>query len=77
MNPSIFTVSYQYPPSHTGGAGGGGRNILAGMLVKAEGGDLEDEVREIFSRRLWKELTCVFQGVSVKRRLLAKFQYEC
>ena len=47
------------------------------MLVKAEVGDLEDEVREIFSRRLWKELTCVFQGVSVKRRLLARLQYEC
>ena len=53
---------------------GGGGGIRVGMVVKAKVGVLEDEVREIFHRRMRKELTCVLQGVSVKRRFLLRFQ---
>ena len=37
--------------------------------------ELEDEVRDIFSRHLNKELTTVMQGVSVKSRFLLRFKY--
>ena len=39
-------------------------------VVKAKAGELDDEVREGFSRRMGKELTGVVQGVSWNRRLL-------
>ena len=44
-------------------------------MVKVNLHELEDEVRELFSRQLRKWLAGVMQGVSVKRRLLVSFQY--
>ena len=46
-------------------------------MVKSKVGELEDEVREVFSSRLRKELTGVVQGVSGKRRFLVRFQDGC
>ena len=58
------------------GARGGGKIVL-GTVVKAKVGELEEEVREEFSRRLRKELTGVVQGFSSKKRLLVSFWDEC
>ena len=51
-----------------------GKNILVGVVAKAKVGELEDEVREGFTRRLRKALSGVLQGVSGKRRFLVRFQ---
>ena len=40
-----------------------GDNIVVGTVVKAEIGELEEEVRVGSSRRMSKELTGVVQGV--------------
>ena len=42
-------------------------------MVKANVGELGNEVREGFYRSLRKELTDVVQGVYGKRRLLVRF----
>ena len=47
---------------------------MVGTVVKAKVGDLEEEVREGFLRRLRKELTGVVQEVSGKNRFLLRFQ---
>ena len=44
------------------------------MVVKAKVGDLEEEIREVFLRRLRKYMTGVFQEVVGKRRYLVRFQ---
>ena len=49
---------------------------MLGTVVKAKIGDLEEEAREGFYRRMTKELTGVVQGVSGKKRLLVMFQYK-
>ena len=54
-----------------------GKNILVGVVAKAKVGELEDEVREGFSRRPKKDLNGVVQGVSGKRRFLVRFQDGC
>ena len=46
-------------------------------MIKARVGELEDEVREVFYRRLRKDLTGVVQVFSGKKRLLVRFQYGC
>ena len=68
----IYTVTYSYkPPPHIQQAcRERGYNILVGTAVMANVGELEDEVREGFPRRLRKELTGVVQGVSLNRRFL-------
>ena len=50
-----------------------GGKILVGMVVKANVGDLGEEVREVFYRRLRKEFTVLVQGLSIKRKLLVGF----
>ena len=45
--------------------------------MKSKVGDFDEEVREVFLRRLRKELTGVVQGISEKRRLLVCFQDRC
>ena len=47
---------------------------MVGMVVKAKIGELEEEVREGFSRRMRKELTGVVQLFSGKNILLVRFQ---
>ena len=47
---------------------------MVGMVVKAKIGELEEEVREGFSRRRRKELTGVVQVFSVKNSFLVRFQ---
>ena len=42
--------------------------------MKSKVGELQDEVREVFTRRLRKNLTRVVQGVSGKSRLLVRFK---
>ena len=42
--------------------------------MKEKVGELEDEVREVFFRRLSKYLTAVVHGLYVKRGLLVMFQ---
>ena len=48
---------------------------MVGTVVKSMLGELEEEARGGFPRRLRKELTGVVQVVSNKRRLLVRFQY--
>ena len=45
--------------------------------MKTKVGDLEEEAREGFCRRLRKDLTVVAQEVSGKRRFLVRFQDGC
>ena len=45
--------------------------------MKAKVGELEEELRAIFSRRLRKELTGVVQEVSGNKRFLLIFQDNC
>ena len=47
------------------------------MVAKAKVGELEDEVREGFSRRLRNYLTGVVEAVSIKRRFLVRFKDVC
>ena len=47
---------------------------MVGTDVKAKVGDLEEEIREGFSRRSRKEMTGVVQEVVGKRRYLVRFQ---
>ena len=48
---------------------------MVGTVVKAKVGELEEEIREVFSRRLRKEMTVAVQEVVGKRRYLIRFQY--
>ena len=50
---------------------------MVGTAVKANIGELEEEVRAGFLIRMRKELTGVVQGISGKKRSLVRFQYEC
>ena len=43
--------------------------------MKSKVGELKEEVREIFSRRLTNYLTGVVKGVFGKRMFLVRFQY--
>ena len=45
--------------------------------MKSKVGELDEEARDEFSRRLRKELMGVVQGVSGKKRFLVRFQYGC
>ena len=46
---------------------------MVGTVVKAKVGELEEEIREGFLRRLSKEMTGVVQAVVRKRRYLVRF----
>ena len=46
---------------------------MVGTVVKVKVGELEEEIREGFSRRTRKDFNGVFQGVSGKKRFLARF----
>ena len=46
-----------------------------GKVVKAKVGELEEDIRELFSRRLRKEMTGVVQEIVGKRRYSVRFQY--
>ena len=46
---------------------------MVGTVVKAKIGELEEEVRVGSSRRMRKEFTGLFQGVSGRRRFLVRF----
>ena len=50
---------------------------MEGTVVKANIGELEEEVRAGNSRRTRKELTGVVQGISGRRRFLLRFQNGC
>ena len=56
---------------------GMGKKIVVGTVVKAKIGELYEEVRAGSSIRMMKELTGVVQGVSGRRRFLARFQNGC
>ena len=74
MNPSVVSnFSHYYPKTQRGGVGGD-VGVLLGTVVKAKLGELEDEVREGFFRRMRNYLNGVVQGVSGKRRFLVRFQ---
>ena len=47
---------------------------MVGTVVKSKVGDLEEDIREGFLRRLSKEMTGVVQEVVGKRRYLVRFQ---
>ena len=46
-------------------------------VVKAKIGELEEEVRARFSRKMKKELTILVQGISGKKMFLVRFQDGC
>ena len=74
--PDITDSSIHPPPSthHTQRSYRGRRNnILVGVVVKSKVGELENEVREGFSRRLRKNFNGMVESVSGKRRLLVMF----
>ena len=48
-----------------------------GTVAREKVGELEDEVRELFSRHMRKDLTVLVESVSGKRELLVIFQYGC
>ena len=50
---------------------------MEGTVVKANTGELEEEVRAGNSRRTRKELTGVVQDVSGRRIFLVRFQNGC
>ena len=50
---------------------------MVGTVVKSKLGELEEEVREVFLRRMWKDLTGMFQGIYGRTRLLVRFQDGC
>ena len=75
MNPSIPTaaaVTTCPPPDKE--AREGGWVIMVGTVVKAKVGELEEEIREGFLRRLIKEMTGVVQEVVGKMRYPLRFQ---
>ena len=47
---------------------------MVGTVSKAKVGELEEEIREGFSRRLRKDMTGVVQEVFGKRRYSVRFQ---
>ena len=47
---------------------------MVGTLVKAKVGDLEEKIREGFSRRLSEEITGLVQEVVGNRRYSVRFQ---
>ena len=63
-------------PPHRGDAGGVG-GVLTGKVVNSKVGELEEEVRELFLRRLSKLLAGVVQLLSGKKRFLVRFQGGC
>ena len=76
MNPSIpnySDVTTSFPPQTK--KRGRGNKIIVGTVVKSNVGDLEEDIREGFSRRLWKEMTGMVQEVVGNRRYLLRFQY--
>ena len=54
-----------------------GNKIVEGAVVKANIGELEEEVTAGNSRRMRKELTGVVQCVSGRRRFFVRFQNGC
>ena len=48
---------------------------MVGMAVKAKVGDLEEDIREGFYRRLRKEMTVVVQEVVGKRSYSVRLNY--
>ena len=47
---------------------------MMGKVVKANVGELEEEIREVFSRRLRNEMNGVVQEVAGNRSYLVRFQ---
>ena len=47
---------------------------MVGTVMKAKVGDLEEEIREVFLRRLRKDMNGVVQEIVGKRRYLARLQ---
>ena len=56
---------------------GRGNKIVVGTVVKAEIGELEEEVRVGSSIRMRKELTGVVQAISGKSWFLVRFHDGC
>ena len=54
MNTSVFNDSYQYSAHTQLKVRGGGGKTVVGTVVKANIGDLEEEVREGFLRSMSK-----------------------
>ena len=54
---------------------GRGNKIVVGTVVKEKIGELEEEVRARFPRKMKKELTILVQGISGKKMFLVRFQY--
>ena len=47
---------------------------MVGTVVKYQVGETEEDIREVFSRRLRKEMTGVVREVFGKRRYSVRFQ---
>ena len=74
MNPSIPTADDTPPPPPYTSKNMRGDKIMVGTVVKAKLGDLEEDIREVFLRRLRKEMSGVMQEVVGKKRYSVRFQ---
>ena len=69
MNTSILTASYQSPHTHTSYVQRGRGNVVVGMVVKYKVCELEEELREGFSKRLMEDLLVCSKYSMVRRGL--------
>ena len=74
MNPSIPNDATVTTFPHETKKHGRGEKIIVGTVVMAKVGDLEEEIREIFSRRLGKEMTVVVQDIVGNMMYSVRFQ---
>ena len=47
---------------------------MVGKVVKSKVSDMEEDLREVFSRKLNKDMTCVVQEVVGKKRYLVRLK---
>ena len=72
MPTSNYIVSFKAPLPTEKKPKGRGDKIVVGTVVKANIGELEEEVRAGNSRRTRKEFTGVFQGVFREEEVLGE-----
>ena len=73
MNPPVVNDYISYSPQKQRRCRGRRNNILVRTVLNVKLCELEDEVREVFSSSLRKDLNGLVESVSGKRRFLVRF----